>query len=252
MNSARWGHSSMVTSSYTIDDKYYITAHSGKNAAGTLLTTYEAMTVVVTPQPTGLVREKQAVSQGLFTTLNSGGPMQTKFMTDAATLDWTDYVGLDPKATLLVLGPGSDDAGDLVSTVEGSYINTGDTPDHGTWQAKNYNSFQRYGYCMLQAFGFLHMVGGVKGSTNFADISGSTNWNPYAVGLSTSAGSDPQALCRDLNDMFGCGPWNSEAGGTMQQSFAGCAEGNGLFFLHGGTLPGIPTAPLTSTWRATQ
>jgi hypothetical protein len=253
MNTARWGHTSLVTASYNAPDKYYITAHSGKDPAGTLLTSYEAMSVTVFPQPTGLVREKQTFSS-TFTVLSTGGNMLPKFMSDGATVDWTDYVGLDPKATLIVIGPGSDDNGGLVSEMEGSYVDTGDTPDHTTWQNVRYPSFQRYGYCMLQAFGLVHMVGGVRGSTNFADIDVSTKWNSYAVGLSTSSGSDPQALCRDLTQMFGCGPFNSEAGGTMQQAFAGCAAGNGLFFLHGGVVPGLtaPNLALKTVYRATQ
>ena len=216
------------------------------------------MWVIVTPQPTGLIREKQSFQTGTMTLLgtNPANPMETKFMTDAATIDWTDFIGLDPKATLLVLGPGSDDGATgkgLIETVEGSYIDTGDTPDHGTWQSENYPSFQRYGYCMMQAFGLIHMVGGVKGADPFHTIDASTGWNSYAVGLSTSSGSDPQALCRDLQNMFGCGPWNSEAGGTMQQSFAGCAKGNGLFFLHGGIYPGASFATAEKgVWRATQ
>lgn len=56
----------------------------------------------------------------------------------------------------------------LTKTWIGAVVNKSDTGDYSApWQGNDDPPSQTYGYCLFQAFGLVHIIGGADGSSDF-------------------------------------------------------------------------------------
>ncbi|HEY9815369.1 MAG TPA: hypothetical protein V6D20_06160, partial [Candidatus Obscuribacterales bacterium] len=130
-----------------------------------------------------------------------------------------------------------------------------------TFQWSEDPSAQNYGYCMFQAFGLIHQIGGIDGAYRFpGKPDTSTLLLPQSLHQEGRLIPNPGMCCSDADvgtctqqerdAWFSCSNWAGEAtDSSWDTAFAACIRANGLFYQVGGMLNGEarPTVNLVRT-----
>jgi hypothetical protein len=130
---------------------------------------------------------------------------------------------------------------------------------HSFWQNRVESSSQNYGYCNFQAFGIVHDIGGLDGSSKFPGKADSASGILPQVLLAEGRLLPNPGLCctdtdcnlSDLQVVLTCSNFAGEPkDSSWSLAFQACARENALFFMLGGMLDGQRT-PTDQIYRTT-